>query len=82
MIDKSTLRKLVIETLLKSPHTQLNSIQNDIEGVVIQHNLFPTKEECEARGVDYKYYAANTLTRNDKAAIAEITWDLIVVMCV
>ncbi len=77
MIDKSTLRELVIEALLKTPHTQFNSIQNDVERLVLQHNLFPTKEECEARGVDYRYYAANTLTRNDMATIAEIIWDLI-----
>jgi hypothetical protein len=77
MIEKSVLRELVIETLLKTPNTQVNSIQNDVERLVIQHNLFPTKEECEARGVDYKYYEANTLTREDKAIIAEIIWDLI-----
>jgi hypothetical protein len=78
MIDKSTLRKLVIETLLKTPHTQVITIQNDVERLVIQHNLFPTKEECDASGVDYKYYAANTLTRDDKAAITDIIWDLII----
>ena len=77
MIDKSTLRELVIETVLKTPHTQVNSIQNDVERLVKENNLFPTKEECEAKGQDYKYYAANTLPREDKAVIAEITWDLI-----
>ncbi|GAH56760.1 unnamed protein product, partial [marine sediment metagenome] len=39
--------------------------------------LFPTKEECEAKGVDHKYYAANTLNRADKTIIVEIIWDLI-----
>lgn len=78
MIDKSTLRELVIETILKTPHTQLTSIQKDVERLVVERNLFPTKEECETKGVDYKYYAANTLTRADNVTIAEITWDLII----
>ena len=77
MIEKQILRELVIETLQKTPHTQVNSIQNDVERLVVERNLFPTKEECETKGVDYKYYDANTLTRADKAMIAEITWDLI-----
>ncbi len=77
MIEKSTLRELVVETLQKTPRTQVTSIQNAVEKLVTERNLFPTKEECEAKGVNYNDYATNSLSKADNAIIIEITWDLI-----
>ena len=34
MIEKSTLRELVVETLHKPPNTQVTSIQNAVEKLV------------------------------------------------
>jgi len=78
MIEKSTLRELVVQALEKTPHTQVTSIQNAVGKLVAERNLFPTKEDCEAKGVSFNDYATNSLNKADKAMIAEITWDLIV----
>lgn len=77
MIMKRVLRELVIETLGKTPDTQINTILNQVEQLIVERDLFPTKEECEAKGIDYKYYAEKQLNRIDKATIAEIVWDLV-----
>ena len=77
LIEKRLLRELVIETLGKTPNTQINTILNSVEELVVERNLFPTKEECEAKGVDYKWYGVKQLNKNDKALIVEITWDLV-----
>lgn len=77
MIDKRMLRELVIESLGKKPNTQITSMQNDVESLFKERDLFPTKEECEAKDVDYKDYAIKQLNRIDRTTIAEIAWDLV-----
>ena len=56
MIEKKILRSLVLDVLRKTPHTQATSIENDVEKLVKERDLFPSKDECERVKVDYNDY--------------------------
>jgi len=77
MIDKQTLRNLVLEVLKKTPRTQVTSIINDVEALVRKHDLFPSKEDCEQSNLDFRYYAQGNLNPQDGLIILDIIWDLI-----
>jgi hypothetical protein len=77
MIEKHILRALVLEALSKTPQTQIVSITNDVEKLVAEHSLFPSADDCQRSGIDYKYYQHKTLNPTDKLTINEIIWDLI-----
>ena len=78
MIDKQILRALVLEFLGQTPKTQLVEAVNAVEGLVIERDLFPSREECERLQIDYHYYEAKQLNSVDRFAISEIVWDLII----
>jgi len=77
MIAKHILRALVLESLSQTPKTQIVNITNDVEKLVADYGLFPTEDDCQRLGIDYKYYQHNTLNPIDKLTINEISWDLI-----
>ena len=77
MIEKGLLRSLVIEVFRKTPTTQANSIINDVERLVKERDLFPSKEECQQLSVDYHYYEQKGLNPIDRFKIVEVIWDLI-----
>lgn len=78
MISKMFLRCLVLEALGKMPNTQEVGVLNDVERLIKDRNLFPSQEECERAGVDYRFYAQAELHPEDKVTIIEIIWDLII----
>lgn len=78
MIEKQLLRNLVLEVFKKTPHTQATSIINDVERLVKEKDLFPSKEDCERHNIDYHYYQQKELNPIDKFKIIEVTWDLII----
>lgn len=78
MIEYQTLKKLVLEVLKKTPDLHDNIIQNEVEKLVIQYKVFPSKEECQERKIDYSYYARGQLNPIDKLNINQIVWDLII----
>ncbi len=77
MIEKHMLRALVLEVLAKTPQTQVVNTINDVERLVVEHDLFPSSDDCQHRGIDYHYYQEKQLNPNDKLTISEIIWDLI-----
>ena len=78
MIKKHILRALVLETLSKTPRTQINSINNDVERLVSEYALFPNKDDCERKRVNYDSYAHKQLNSDDILTINEVIWDLTV----
>ena len=78
MIEKRILRNLVLEVLKKTPKTQATSIINDVERLVREKDLFPSKEECQRLNVDYHYYEQEELNPIDKFNVVEVVWDLII----
>jgi hypothetical protein len=78
MIEKHILRALVLEALSKTPQTQIVSITNDVEKLVAEHGLFPSADDCQRSGIDYKYYQQRNLNPIDKLTINQIIWDLII----
>ena len=77
MIEKHILRALVLEVLSSTPKTQIVSAINDVERLVAEYGLFPSSDDCQRLGIDYKYYQHKTLNPTDKLTINEIIWDLI-----
>lgn len=77
MIEKQILRNLVLEVFKKTPQTQATSIINDVERLVREKDLFPSKEECQQLNVDYRYYEQKELNPIDKFKVLEVVWDLI-----
>jgi len=77
MIEKHILRVLVLEVLAKTPQTQVVNTINDVERLVVEHDLFPSSDDCQRLSIDYRYYQQKQLHPNDKLTINEIIWDLI-----
>lgn len=77
MIEKQTLRALVLEVLGKIPKTQINHVISEVETLVAARGLFPTPDECQRQGISYNDYQHKQLCPNDKLTISEIIWDLI-----
>jgi hypothetical protein len=77
MIEKHILRALVLEQLSRTPKTQIVNAINDVERLVAERGIFPTEDDCQRLGIDYKYYQHNTLNPIDNLTINEIIWDLI-----
>ena len=77
MIEKHILRALVLEVLSSTPKTQIVSAINDVERLVAEYGLFPSSDDCQRFGIDYKYYQHKTLNPTDNLKINEIIWDLI-----
>jgi len=77
MIEKHMLRALVLEILSKTPKTQINHVISDVERLVAERNLFPSLDDCERLGIDYRYYKEKQLNPIDNLTISEVVWDLI-----
>lgn len=78
MIERSLLRRFVVEAL-KNGADQFISVGRAVKELVVKHDCFPSKEECEAAGENYQsYYALKRLDPKDELMIDEILWDLIV----
>jgi hypothetical protein len=77
MIEKHILRALVLEILNRTPKTQINHVIDAIETLVKERSLFPSLEDCQRLGTDYRYYQQNELNPIDKLTISEVIWDLI-----
>jgi hypothetical protein len=77
MIEKTILRSLVLEVLGITQKTQVVNTINDVEHLVAERGIFPSSDDCERLGIEYKYYQNKTLNPIDKLTINEIIWDLI-----
>jgi hypothetical protein len=77
MIEKRVLRALILELLKRTPKTQVNHIIGEVEKLLVERKLFPTSDDCQRLGVDYKYYERQLLHPQDRLTISEIVWDLI-----
>jgi len=77
-MEKQLLRSLVLEVLAKEPKTQVVSLTNGVERLAAENGLFPSADDCQRFGLDYKYYQAGSLNPVDKLIITEIIWDLII----
>ena len=77
MMDKPLLRALVLEVLSRTPTTQIASVVNDVESLVKERDLFPSSDDCQRLGIDYKYYGNKLLNPQDKLSINETVWDLL-----
>lgn len=77
MIEKQLILNLVSEVLQRIPVTQATHILNAVESLVTQRDLFPSREMCAERGVDYRDYSQKNLNAQDKAAVLDVLWGLI-----
>jgi len=77
MIEKRVLRTFVLEALSRTPQTQINSAIDDVERLAAKYELFPSSDDCQRLGIDYKYYKQKLLHPQDKLTINEIIWDLL-----
>jgi len=77
MIEKNLLRTLVLEILNRFKHEQMNGVINEVERLVAERGLFPSKDDCERQHIDYQYYEHKQLNPIDKLTLSEIIWDLI-----
>ena len=77
MIEKHLLRALMLEVLSRTPQTQIVNAINGVERLVAEYGLFPSLDDCQRLGVEYKYYQHNNLNPIDNLTIQEIIWDLI-----
>ena len=78
MIAKHILRALVLEVVNHEPQTQIVNVTNSVERLVVERDLFPSSEDCQRLGIDFKYYQNKTLNSTDKLTINQIIWDLII----
>jgi len=78
MIEKYILRALVLEVLSHIPKTQINHVIDEVEKLVAERGLFPSSDDCQRLGLDYRYYQDKQLNPIDKLTINEIVWDLII----
>jgi len=78
MIEKHVLRALILEVLGRTPQTQIVNAINDVERLVAEYGLFPSADDCQRSGIDYKYYQQKNLKPIDKLTIGEVIWDLII----
>lgn len=77
MIEKNLFRSLVLEVFKKTPRTQATSIINDVERLVKERDLLPSREDCIQHKLDYHYYEQGELNPIDNFTIVEVIWDLI-----
>lgn len=77
MIDKNILRALILESLIREPKTQINHVINAVGTLVTERELFPSEEDCQRLGVDFRPYREKQLSPEDNLTINEIIWDLI-----
>lgn len=78
MIEYRVLKSLVLEVLKKTSQLQYGDIEREVERLAIQNKVFPTKEECLQRKINYSYYEGGRLNPADILNINQIVWDLIV----
>ena len=77
MIEKNLLRTLVLELLGRVDHEQMNHVINEVEKLVVDRALFPSEDDCERRGINYRPYREKQLSPIDRLTLSEIIWDLI-----
>lgn len=77
MVEKRIFQSLVLEVLKKTPRTQATSIINDVERLVKERDLLPSREDCIQHDLDYHYYEQGELNPVDRFTILEVIWDLI-----
>jgi hypothetical protein len=49
-----------------------------VERLVAERALFPSLDDCQRLGIDYKYYQQKNLHPIDRITINEVIWDLII----
>jgi len=79
MIEYSVLRSLILELLSE----QETGVYNDsfVEAIcerARERAVFPSEQECQARGVDYNFYRNARFSPADVLSIYQIIWDLAV----
>ena len=57
MIDRGILRKITLDVLSQTSGTQWENFKPQVEKILVDKDLFPTQEECDANGINYSYYA-------------------------
>ncbi|MFC1900069.1 hypothetical protein ACFLYN_00590 [Chloroflexota bacterium] len=77
MIEKHLIRSLLLEILPREHLTQVGHVIPIIEKTIKERGLFPSQEDCESIGTDYRYYSDMQLNPKDKLTISEVIWDLI-----
>lgn len=77
MIDHNVLRQLTVEALKKNPNSQ-HEIITEVQNLLAQKNLFPTKEECLKNSINFMYYEQKRLNPIDELTVDEIIWDFII----
>ncbi len=78
MIEKHLLRALMLEVLSRTPQTQIVNAIDDVERLVAKYGLFPSSDDCQRLGIEYKDYQHKNLTPIDNLTIQEIIWDLLI----
>ena len=80
MIEKRILRALLLKVLSQTPQTQIVEATNNVERLIAEQGLFPSKGDCEGSGSEDNYnhyYVYKKLSRDDKTIINEIIWNLL-----
>lgn len=77
-MESQVLRQLVWEALKLEELTQFGHITLSVSKLAADRNLFPSREECREKGVNYSYYEQKQLNPLDELAVHQIVWDLII----
>lgn len=78
MIDRIVLRDLVLEVLRRSEKTNFTAILHAVQELADERDVFPSQEQCQDAGIEYRRYEKRQLNPIDKMNVNEIIWDLIV----
>ena len=75
--DVETLRTLTLEAFKDQPESQWRNLQIDVARIARDQGILPSREECEALGLQSGYYEQGRLNPMDEKPLMWVVWSLI-----